>query len=201
MTRTPTSTYRLQITEDFDLVAAARTVAYLHELGVDWVYLSPLLAVGDRQRPRLRRVRPPGHRPVARAARPAWPRWPPRRSGSAWGCWSTSSRTTSGWRGRRRTSGGGTCSPTARSRRTPSAFDIDWAAGGGRLRIPVVGDDDLLPDGRIDNLSVARRRAALPRPALPAGAGQRARIRRGPQRRARPAALRADQLARGGQQT
>ena len=24
-------------------MAAARTVAYLHELGVDWVYLSPLL--------------------------------------------------------------------------------------------------------------------------------------------------------------
>ena len=22
------------------------------------------------------------------------------------------------------------------------AFDIDWAAGGGRLRLPVVGDDD-----------------------------------------------------------
>ena len=44
MTRTPVSTYRLQITEEFDLVAAARTVAYLHELGVDWIYLSPLLA-------------------------------------------------------------------------------------------------------------------------------------------------------------
>ena len=44
MPRTPTSTYRLQITEDFDLVAAARILGYLHELGVDWVYLSPLLA-------------------------------------------------------------------------------------------------------------------------------------------------------------
>ena len=42
--RTPTSTYRLQITEEFDLFAAARRLAYLHELGVDWVYLSPLLA-------------------------------------------------------------------------------------------------------------------------------------------------------------
>jgi (1->4)-alpha-D-glucan 1-alpha-D-glucosylmutase len=35
-----------------------------------------------------------------------------------------------------------------------SAFDVDWAAGGGRLRHPVVGDDDLLPDGGIGNLSV-----------------------------------------------
>src|SRR3954449_153648 len=41
--RTPASTYRLQITAAFDLFAAARTLAYLHDLGVDWVYLSPLL--------------------------------------------------------------------------------------------------------------------------------------------------------------
>src|SRR3989337_4368097 len=42
--RTPASTYRLQIPEDFDLLEAARTLAYLHDLGVDWVYLSPVLA-------------------------------------------------------------------------------------------------------------------------------------------------------------
>lgn len=41
--RTPTSTYRLQITEDFDLRAAAGILAYFRDLGVDWVYLSPLL--------------------------------------------------------------------------------------------------------------------------------------------------------------
>ncbi len=41
--RTPVSTYRLQITAGFDLSAAARTLTYLHDLGVDWVYLSPLL--------------------------------------------------------------------------------------------------------------------------------------------------------------
>jgi (1->4)-alpha-D-glucan 1-alpha-D-glucosylmutase len=35
-----------------------------------------------------------------------------------------------------------------------AAFDIDWDAAGGRIRIPVVGDGDLLPDGRIDHLSV-----------------------------------------------
>ena len=41
--RTPSNTYRLQITEDFDLFEAARRLPYLHDLGVDWVYLSPLL--------------------------------------------------------------------------------------------------------------------------------------------------------------
>ena len=42
--RVPASTYRLQITEDFDLFEATSHVPYLHDLGVDWVYLSPLLA-------------------------------------------------------------------------------------------------------------------------------------------------------------
>ena len=41
--RRPASTYRLQITADFDLFEAARRLPYLHDLGVDWVYLSPLL--------------------------------------------------------------------------------------------------------------------------------------------------------------
>ena len=40
----PTSTYRLQVTERYDLLEAARTLGYLRELGIDWVYLSPLLA-------------------------------------------------------------------------------------------------------------------------------------------------------------
>ena len=41
--RTPRNTYRLQITPDFDLRAATSVLPYLHDLGVDWVYLSPLL--------------------------------------------------------------------------------------------------------------------------------------------------------------
>ena len=32
--------------------------------------------------------------------------------------------------------GGGTCCATGRRRSTPQAFDIDWAAGGGKLRFP-----------------------------------------------------------------
>ncbi len=40
----PRSTYRLQITAELDLFEAARRLPYLHDLGVDWVYLSPILA-------------------------------------------------------------------------------------------------------------------------------------------------------------
>nr|WP_315268343.1 malto-oligosyltrehalose synthase [Microbacterium lemovicicum] len=43
MPRHPSSTYRLQIRESFDLDAAAAVTGYLRDLGVDWAYLSPLL--------------------------------------------------------------------------------------------------------------------------------------------------------------
>jgi len=39
----PVSTYRVQVRASFDLFATAAIVDYLHELGVDWIYLSPLL--------------------------------------------------------------------------------------------------------------------------------------------------------------
>ena len=39
----PVSTYRLQVREGFDLFAVADLVDYLNDLGVDWIYLSPLL--------------------------------------------------------------------------------------------------------------------------------------------------------------
>src|SRR4051794_10158688 len=158
--RAPVSTYRLQITEDFDLLEAARTLTYLHELGVDWVYLSPLLAsetgsehgydVADH-----RAVDPSRGRASGLAALSAEARRlgmgvlvdiVPNHVGVArpwendwW--WHVLTH--------------GQESPYA------GAFDVDWEAGGGKLRIPVVGDDDLVPDPtgagghpRIDNLRV-----------------------------------------------
>jgi (1->4)-alpha-D-glucan 1-alpha-D-glucosylmutase len=44
VTRRPASTYRIQLTRDFGFEQAASIVAYLHELGVTDVYLSPILA-------------------------------------------------------------------------------------------------------------------------------------------------------------
>jgi (1->4)-alpha-D-glucan 1-alpha-D-glucosylmutase len=43
MPRVPISTYRLQVRESFDLLAAADVAEYVRDLGADWVYLSPLL--------------------------------------------------------------------------------------------------------------------------------------------------------------
>jgi len=151
--RIPASTYRLQITADFDLFAATEHLAYLHDLGVDWVYLSPLLAAEPGS--------DHGYDVVAHdhidesrggaaglAALSAEARRlgmgvlvdiVPNHVGVA-----TASADPWWWDVLRL----GRESPHA------AAFDIDWHAGHERIRIPVVGDDDLLPTGRIAHLAV-----------------------------------------------
>ncbi|WP_134742434.1 malto-oligosyltrehalose synthase [Nocardioides sp. 503] len=140
-TRAPQSTYRLQITADFDLHEATRRLPYLHALGADWVYLSPILvaepgsthgydvvshATVDPSRG--------GHEGLAALAAEA------RRLGlgvlvdivpnhmgvatpveNAW-WWDLLQH--------------------GRDSAYADYFDVDWDFGGGRLRIPVVGDGD-----------------------------------------------------------
>ena len=151
--RTPVSTYRLQITAGFDLAAAARTLPYLHDLGVDWVYLSPLLEAEPGS--------DHGYDVVAHD------RIDPARGGAE-GLAVLSAEA-------RRLGMGvlvdivpnhvGVATPHLNAwwwdllthgpaSRRAAAFDVDWAAGGGRIRIPVVGDDDVLADGRIANLAI-----------------------------------------------
>ena len=151
--RVPASTYRLQISQDFDLLEAARTLPYLHELGVDWVYLSPVLAsesgsdhgydVADHSAIDPSRGRASGLSALSSEARRlgmgvlvdvvpnhvgiARP-WE-----NAW-WWHVLTH--------------GRESPYA------GAFDIDWEAGDGRVLVPVVGDDDLRDDGRVSHLEL-----------------------------------------------
>ena len=139
MTRTPLSTYRLQLTADFTLLDAAAVADYLRDLGVDWIYLSPLLQaaegsthgydVVDHARVDESRGGAAGLQVLADAAHrerlgvladivpnhvgvadPAQNAW--------W--WSV----------------------LRDGRRSPVAeyFDIDWDAGGGKLIIPVLGE-------------------------------------------------------------
>ena len=152
-TRRPVSTYRLQITEEFDLLEAARVLPYLRDLGVDWVYLSPLLAaeshsdhgydVADHGRIDANRgglsglsaVSAEAHRLGMGVLVDIVPNHVgvARASDNAW-WWSVLTH--------------------GQSSEFAEAFDIDWAAGGGRVRIPVVGDDDLGEGGHIENLVV-----------------------------------------------
>jgi (1->4)-alpha-D-glucan 1-alpha-D-glucosylmutase len=151
---TPTSTYRLQITADFDLFRAARWLPYLHDLGVDWVYLSPLLAAEPGSSH--------GYDVVAFDH-------VDESRGGADGLAALSAEA-------RRLGMGvlvdivpnhvGVATPRANAwwwdvlehgqgSRHANAFDIDWEFGNGRLRIPVLADEDVPgPDGAVGGLEV-----------------------------------------------
>lgn len=139
MSRTPASTYRLQITEEFPLADAAALADYLQRLGADWFYLSPLLEatpgsqhgydVVDPTRVDPGRGGAEGLRAVSEAARGhglgVLVDIVPNHTGVArpeanpwW--WDLLQH-------------------GAHSARAPF-FDIDWDAGGGRIRIPVLGE-------------------------------------------------------------
>lgn len=138
--KVPASTYRLQIRSSFTLFDAAETVPYLKSLGVDWVYLSPILTaeegsdhgydVTDPSAVDPARGGPEGLLALSEAARahgmgvlvdivpnhvgvasPAQNPW--------W--WSLLQE--------------GQRSPYA------AAFDVDWDLAGGKIRLPMLGSD------------------------------------------------------------
>ena len=79
-----------------------------------------------------------------------------------------------------------------RRRAYADAFDVDWDAGGGRVRIPVVGDDDVRDDGRIEHL---RSTATSCGTTTTASRSRPARGDGDDPTRCTPAALRAGRLA------
>lgn len=139
--RTPVSTYRLQIRQGFTLFDAAETVPYLHSLGVDWIYLSPVLKaesgsdhgydVTDPSVVDPERGGPEGLAAVSRAARAAGMGVlidiVPNHVGVA-----TPAQNPWWWSLLKEGRG----SPYA------EAFDVDWDLAGGRIRIPVLGSDE-----------------------------------------------------------
>ncbi|MEZ2390728.1 malto-oligosyltrehalose synthase [bacterium RCC_150] len=139
--RTPSSTYRLQIRSSFTLQDAAALTDYLRALGVDWVYLSPILTaeegsdhgydVTDPSTVDASRGGAEGLAALSKAAREAslgvlvdivpnhmGVASPPQ---NAW-WWSLLKE--------------------GRTSRYAEAFDVDWDFGGGKLRLPVLGSDD-----------------------------------------------------------
>ncbi|HWI32264.1 MAG TPA: malto-oligosyltrehalose synthase [Microbacterium sp.] len=138
MTRRPASTYRLQIRQAFDLDKAAEVVPYLRDLGVDWAYLSPLLAategsdhgydVVDASRVDDARGGPEGLERFAAAARAAGLGIlidiVPNHMGVA-----DAAQNPWWW----------DLLAKGRASRYAAAFDVDWDFGGGRIRLPVLG--------------------------------------------------------------
>ena len=136
--RIPASTYRLQVTPAFGLRAAAELVSYLHRLGVDWVYLSPLLEaqpgsdhgydVVDHGRTDTARGGRAGLQHLAdtahRSGMGVLADLVPNHVGIA-----TPADSVWWWELLR----------DGRDAAHADAFDVDWAAGG-RVRLPVLGD-------------------------------------------------------------
>ena len=136
----PTSTYRVQITSDFDLHAATSIVDYLRALGTGWIYLSPLLTAESGS--------PHGYDVVDHAG------VDPARGGSA-GLQALADAAHAAGLGVLVDivpNHMGVATPRAnrwwwdvltngREARYADAFDIDWEFGGGKIRVPVLGDE------------------------------------------------------------
>lgn len=139
--KTPLSTYRLQIRPGFTLYDAAAVVPYLRELGADWVYLSPILTaeegsdhgydVTDPTSVDPARGGADGLRALSEAAHAAGMGVlvdiVPNHMGIA------TPRQNPWWWSLLR---------EGRESRYAEAFDVDWDAGGGRIRLPLLGDGD-----------------------------------------------------------
>lgn len=150
MAREPASTYRLQVHAAFDLDAAAAVADYLHDLGVGWAYLSPLLQaaegsahgydVVDPTRVDEARGGAAGLARFAAAARAAGlgilVDIVPNHQGVA-------APAQNPWWADVLTHGQGSAHA--------AAFDIDWAFGRGRVRLPVLGAelDEVVAAGEI----------------------------------------------------
>lgn len=141
MAAVPVSTYRLQVTSDFTLSHAAGLVDYVSELGADWIYLSPVLQatrgsqhgydVVDHSTVDEERGGSSGLDAFAASAHEVGRKVlidiVPNHMGvaepaqNAW-WWDVLAK--------------------GQASRYAEAFDIDWSFGNGKLRIPVLGEDD-----------------------------------------------------------
>lgn len=147
--RVPVSTYRLQISAEFPLAKAAVLASYIHDLGADWLYLSPLLKaepgsdhgydVVDHSRIDPARGGSDGLDAASAAARALGMGVlidiVPNHVGVA-----TASASLWWW----------DLLTYGRQSKYAEAFDIDWEFGHGRVRIPVLGDGD----AELDSLTI-----------------------------------------------
>ncbi len=136
----PASTYRLQIRPGFTLADAAARVGYLSALGADWIYLSPLLKAEDGSQhgydvvdPSLLDPARGGEAELAALADKAHAAGMgilldivPNHMGVA-----TPADNPWWW----------SLLKDGRRSRYAEAFDVDWEAGKGKIRLPVLGSD------------------------------------------------------------
>jgi (1->4)-alpha-D-glucan 1-alpha-D-glucosylmutase len=153
MRRTPSSTYRLQLSRDFTFDQARALLPYLADLGVGWVSLSPGLQSTPGSSHGYDVIDPTsidadrgGEAAFDELCREAHRHGlgvlvdiVPNHVGVA-------TPTLNRWWWELLEHG--------RDARHATTFDVDWEAGGGKVLLPVVGDDDIDADGTVTALRV-----------------------------------------------
>lgn len=138
--RIPASTYRLQITPDFDLTAAAQQVPRLRRLGVDWIYLSPVLrSVGGSDHGYD--VADPTEVDPARGGREAFDALCRTAHEAGMGVLVDIVPNHQGVAAPEENPWWWSLLRDGQGSEHAAAFDVDWDSFGGRLMIPVLGDD------------------------------------------------------------
>ncbi|MET0297771.1 MAG: malto-oligosyltrehalose synthase, partial [Microbacterium sp.] len=147
MTRRPLSTYRLQIRRGFDLDAAAGITGYLHDLGVSWAYLSPLLQATDGSDHGYDVVDPSRIDP-ARGGADGLARFAASARAAGLGILVDIVPNHMGVGVPAENPWWWDVLLNGRASRYADAFDIDWDHGGGRVRLPLLGGalDDVIDD-------------------------------------------------------
>lgn len=138
--RFPTSTYRLQVTPEFDLDASARCAEYVASLGADWLYLSPLLESNGSEHG----YDVVDHRcvDVARGGADGLDRLAARAQELGLGILVDIVPNHVGVAEPVRNPWWWDVLQHGRDSQWADAFDVDWDAADGRIRLPVIGDDD-----------------------------------------------------------
>ncbi|MDO4254001.1 MAG: malto-oligosyltrehalose synthase [Kocuria sp.] len=138
--RTPASTYRLQITEDFTLDRAAEQIDYLRTLGVDWLYLSPVLQAVEGSQHGYDVV-DPTRIDASRGGAQAFDRLCRRAHEAGMGVLVDVVPNHQGVAVPRQNPWWWSVLEQGQQSPHAVAFDIDWDAYDGKIMIPVLGDD------------------------------------------------------------
>jgi len=146
----PSSTYRLQIRESFDLDAAAALTDYLADLGIDWAYLSPLLTAAAGSDHGYDVV---DHSAVdpARGGREGLDRFNKAARANGLGILIDIVPNHMGIADARENAWWRDVLTNGRDSEFAGHFDIDWAFGGGKVRLPILGGslEDALAAGEL----------------------------------------------------
>jgi (1->4)-alpha-D-glucan 1-alpha-D-glucosylmutase len=134
----PKSTYRLQLRSSFSLDDAAEIVDYLHDLGVDWLYLSPILTA-SRGSEHGYDVVDPTTVDADRGGPEALARLSARARDAGMGVVVDIVPNHMGVADAAQNPWWWDVLEFGQESRYAEAFDVDWAFGGGKVRLPVLG--------------------------------------------------------------